>query len=66
MISSVTSLCDFEYCPLYSYFKEGGSKNKLHGQYPRNVWEYRNYGMAIFNDCKLEDSLDLVAGSESV
>ena len=62
-MASVTILR--EYCPVYWYSSEGDSKSKLQGQDPRNVWEYRNHGMAMFDDCKLEDSLDLVAGSES-
>ena len=43
MISSVTSQCDFEYCPLYSCLRDNVSGSKFLGQFLGNECEYRNY-----------------------
>ena len=43
MTSSVTSQRDFEYCPLYSCLRDGGSGGTFWSQYFRKQCKYRNH-----------------------
>ena len=40
--SSVTSKCDFEYCPLFSCLGQGDSRRKFYDKYLGMASEYRN------------------------